>query len=74
MRPVTGLHSTNVNPLNRSSTLKRVWLALPCLRTVRIRHGEFATLEPEGEAERADFEIRKITALRKLPLHFGPPR
>jgi FMN phosphatase YigB (HAD superfamily) len=42
--------------------------------TVRLRHGEFSGQEPESEAERADFEIRKIAALRKLPFHFGPPR
>jgi len=44
------------------------------MRTVRIRHGEFSAQEPAGEAERADFEIRKITALRKMPFRFGPPR
>ena len=44
------------------------------MHTVRIRHGEFAGQEPAGEMERPDFEIRKITALRKLPFHFGPPR
>ncbi|MDP9262884.1 MAG: HAD hydrolase-like protein [Acidobacteriota bacterium] len=44
------------------------------MRTVRLRHGEFSRQEPEGEAERADFEIRKIAALRKLPFHFGPRR
>ncbi len=44
------------------------------MHTVRLRHGEFAVQEPESEVERADFEIRKITALRKLPFHFGPPR
>jgi len=44
------------------------------MHTVRLRHGEFAVQEPESEMERADFEIRKITALSKLPFHFGPPR
>jgi FMN phosphatase YigB (HAD superfamily) len=44
------------------------------MHTVRIRHGEFASQEPEGEMERPDFEIKKITALRKLPFRFGPPR
>jgi len=42
--------------------------------TVRLRHGEFSRQEPESDAERADFEIRKIAALRKLPFHFGTPR
>ena len=44
------------------------------MHTVRLRHGEFAVQEPASEVERADFEIRKITALRRLPFHFGPPR
>ncbi len=44
------------------------------MRTVRLRHGEFSVQEPEGEAERADFEIHKIAALRKLPFQFGSPR
>ena len=43
------------------------------MRTVRIRHGEFASLEPEGSAQRADHEIKKIAHLRGLPFHFGPP-
>ncbi len=42
--------------------------------TVRLRHGEFSRQEPESDAERADFEIRKIAALRKLPFQFGSPR
>jgi len=44
------------------------------MHTVRLRHGEFSRQEPESDAERADFEIRKIAALRKLPFHFGLPR
>ena len=44
------------------------------MHTVRMRHGEFARLEPEGSAERADYEIKKITALRRLPFRFGLPR
>jgi FMN phosphatase YigB (HAD superfamily) len=44
------------------------------MHTVRLRHGEFAVQEPEGELERADFEIKRITALRKLPFRFGRPR
>ncbi len=44
------------------------------MHTVRLRHGEFSRQEPESDAERPDFEIRKITALRQLPFHFGPPR
>ena len=44
------------------------------MHTVRLRHGEFAVQEPQSEAERADFEIKKLTALRKLPFQFGRPR
>jgi FMN phosphatase YigB (HAD superfamily) len=44
------------------------------MHTVRIRHGEFSRQEPDSDAERADFEIKKIAALRKLPFHFGSPR
>lgn len=44
------------------------------MRTVRLRHGEFAAQEPEGEAERADFEIKKIAFLQRLPYRFGLPR
>ncbi|MGH9650705.1 MAG: HAD family hydrolase, partial [Terriglobales bacterium] len=44
------------------------------MRTVRMRHGEFAALEPESDAERADHEMKRITHLRRLPFHFGPPR
>ncbi len=41
------------------------------MHTVRLRHGEFARLEPEGPEERADFEIRRIGDVLQLPLQFG---
>lgn len=41
------------------------------MHTVRIRHGEFAALEPAGPEERADFEVGKIEEVLKLPLRFG---
>ena len=41
------------------------------MHTVRVRHGEFRRQEPQSDAERPDFEIRKISALRKLPFKFG---
>ncbi|MGI9101873.1 MAG: HAD family hydrolase [Terriglobales bacterium] len=41
------------------------------MRTVRMRHGEFAALEAECEGERADFEIVEIGDLLRLPLQFG---
>ena len=44
------------------------------MHTVRMRHGEFRTQEPQGDAERADFEIRRISDLRKLPFRLGPAR
>lgn len=41
------------------------------MHTVRMRHGEFASLEPQDEDERADFEISKIDTLLTLPFQFG---
>lgn len=41
------------------------------MHTVRMRHGEFSALQPQGPEEQADFEIRKLDALLKLPLRFG---
>ncbi|MCI0355751.1 MAG: HAD hydrolase-like protein [Acidobacteria bacterium] len=41
------------------------------MRTVRMRHGEFARLEPASAEEEADFEITAISALLRLPLRFG---
>ena len=41
------------------------------LRTVRIRRGEFVSLQPLGRKERAEFEIEKISEVLQLPLKFG---
>lgn len=41
------------------------------MQAVRLRHGEFARVEPEGPEEKADFEIRRIDDVLKLPLQFG---
>jgi len=41
------------------------------MHTVRLRHGEFRRLEPQGREERADHEIRDLRELRKLPFRFG---
>ncbi len=41
------------------------------MHTARLRHGEFARLEPESIAERAEFGIRRVTAVLHLPLQFG---
>ncbi len=41
------------------------------MHTVRVRHGEFERLEPEGREETPDFEIRRVTQILKLPFRFG---
>ena len=41
------------------------------MRTVRVRHGEFKRLEPDGPEERADFEVGHVTDVLKLPFRFG---
>jgi putative hydrolase of the HAD superfamily len=38
------------------------------MRTVRLRQGEFAALEPQGPEEEPDFEIRSIEEVLNLPL------
>ena len=40
------------------------------MHTVRIRRGEFASLEPSGPMEKAEFEIQNISRLLKLPVIF----
>jgi FMN phosphatase YigB (HAD superfamily) len=42
------------------------------MHTVRIRRGEFAAQNPQGKAEVADYEVRSISAVRKLPFAWGP--
>jgi FMN phosphatase YigB (HAD superfamily) len=41
------------------------------MRTVRIRHGEFAALQPQGREEQPDYEIASLDSLLRLPLQFG---
>ena len=41
------------------------------MHTVRLRRGEFAVQRPADESERADFEIRNISEVRKLPYRFS---
>ncbi|HXE90572.1 MAG TPA: HAD family hydrolase [Terriglobales bacterium] len=41
------------------------------MHTVRVRHGEFSKLEPEGPDETPDFELRRVTDILKLPFRFG---
>jgi len=41
------------------------------MRSARLRHGEFARLQPASSEEAAEFEIRRVTAVLQLPLQFG---
>lgn len=41
------------------------------MHTVRLRGGEFASLNAKGPEEQADFEISKIDAVLSLPFTFG---
>ncbi len=41
------------------------------MHTARLRHGEFASLQPVGPEERARFKLRAIEDVLRLPLRFG---
>ena len=41
------------------------------MHTVRLRHGEFKNQLPAGPEEEPDYEIRKISEVRKLPFAWG---
>jgi FMN phosphatase YigB (HAD superfamily) len=41
------------------------------MHTARLRHGEFASLEPVGPEERARFKLRAIEDVLRLPMRFG---
>lgn len=41
------------------------------MHAVRVRHGEFVRQEPQSDEERADFEIRRVTDVMRLPYRFG---
>ena len=41
------------------------------MHAVRVRHGEFSRQEPQNDDERADFEIRRVTDVLRLPYRFG---
>lgn len=41
------------------------------MRTARLCRGEFARLKPEGKEEVADFQLRDIAGVLRLPLRFG---
>lgn len=41
------------------------------MHTVRIHRGEFAIQEPQGFEEQADYVVKNISELRKLPFDWG---
>ena len=41
------------------------------MHTVRIRRGEFASQHPQGKIEVADYEVRNISKVGKLPFRWG---
>lgn len=41
------------------------------MHTVRIRRGEFASQEPQGPEEEADYEVKSISDIGKLPFNWG---
>ncbi len=41
------------------------------MHTVRLRHGEFAVVDPQNADEQADFEIFRIEDVPQLPFRFG---
>ena len=41
------------------------------MHTVRLRRGEFAAQHPAGPEETADYEVRSISEVRRLPYIFG---
>src|SRR5215469_1515647 len=41
------------------------------MHTVRIRRGEFAIQEPEGPEEEADYVVRNISEIKRLPFAWG---
>jgi FMN phosphatase YigB (HAD superfamily) len=41
------------------------------MHTVRVRHGEFKAQTPAGPEERADYVVKNISEIRKLPFVWG---
>jgi FMN phosphatase YigB (HAD superfamily) len=41
------------------------------MHTVRIRRGEFTAQDPQGPEEEADYEVKNISEVRKLPFQWG---
>jgi FMN phosphatase YigB (HAD superfamily) len=44
------------------------------MHTVRIRRGEFAAQEPQGKIEQADYTVKNISEVRRLPYLWGVER
>ena len=44
------------------------------MHTVRLRRGEFASQEPHGRIEQADYTVKNISDVRKLPYEWGTKR
>ncbi len=44
------------------------------MHTVRIRRGEFASQEPQGKVEQADYTVKSISDVKKLPYVWGVKR
>jgi ribonucleotide monophosphatase NagD (HAD superfamily) len=40
------------------------------MRTARIWRGEFASQQPQSQAEEADYVVRNISEIAKLPLRW----
>ena len=43
------------------------------MHTVRIRRGEFASQDPQSREEEADYEVKNISEVRRLPFEWGSP-
>ena len=41
------------------------------MHTVRLRRGEFASQEPQGKIEQADYTVKSISEVKKLPYGWG---
>ena len=39
--------------------------------TVRLRRGEFASQNPQGKIEQADYTVKSISEVKKLPYAWG---
>ena len=44
------------------------------MHTVRLRRGEFASQEPQGKIEQADYTVKNISDVKRLPFVWGEKR